>query len=302
MLPRLRIDGERESHFFARKIFEFTKWRLIESYAIFVAIRLKLVNKFSSRSIVDKDSAVDISLTSHGDRLKKCYLSIESIGRGIARARCVTLWVDSENFFSNPPSEIKRLERRGLRLCFSANYGPHTKYFPQIIAGKNDVPLVTADDDIIYPRDWLSVLEASYSTNKDFVHCYRAHRIKFESTKLASYAQWRPCQSTDPSYWNFATGVSGVLYPPGFLTAAKDYGTKFLEICPKQDDVWLHIIAIRNGFKIRQVAKNSVHFPLIPGSQREGLVQENLLNGRNDEQIRASYSDSDLSGLISRQS
>ena len=50
------------------------------------------------------------------------------------------------------PESLRRLERRGLEVRLTQNYGPHTKYYPSLADAIADgLPLVTADDDILYP-------------------------------------------------------------------------------------------------------------------------------------------------------
>ena len=57
------------------------------------------------------------------------------------------------------PASLRRLERRGLEILAAGNYGPHTKYYPYVAStSRHTVPLVTADDDIIYPPEWLALL------------------------------------------------------------------------------------------------------------------------------------------------
>ena len=59
------------------------------------------------------------------------------------------------------PKELKELMKRGLEIRFCKDIGPHGKL---IYALKEfpDAIVVTADDDMIYPKDWLEKLFESY--------------------------------------------------------------------------------------------------------------------------------------------
>ena len=57
----------------------------------------------------------------------------------------------------------------------STNYGPHTKYYPYIESVETfEVPLVTADDDSLYTRDWLQKLIADFRKYPEHVNCHLA--------------------------------------------------------------------------------------------------------------------------------
>jgi hypothetical protein len=98
---------------------------------------------------------------------------------------------------------------------------------------------------------------------------------------------------------NLATGVSGVIYPPAFLTVLKRTGSCFESCCPKADDIWLHVQALRSGYEVRQLVKTFLHFPMIPGTQDMALQTSNwAMDGTgNDQQARMTYDQQDLDML-----
>jgi hypothetical protein len=255
-------------------------------------------NRLSSAAVIQPEGPV-ISMTSYGSRLQTVYLALESIARGSCRPSRVILWVDNSDLYENPPKPIRRLQRRGLEVRLCENLGPHKKYYPYLhIQSEFKDPLITADDDIIYPRWWLSRLMEAYRKSPRQVHCYRAHVIETDEEGLKPYRDWKPCTTTEPSYCNFATGVSGILYPPELQRAIKEAGDEFRQCCPKADDLWLHVQAIRAGYMIHQVYPKAIHFPVLPGTQANSLFQANVLEGDgNDLQAKETYSDSDLEKL-----
>jgi hypothetical protein len=211
------------------------------------------------------------------------------------------LWLDERTSLQNYPEPLKRLEKRGLEVKFTKDYGPHKKYFPYVTSEEiGDLPLVTADDDVIYPPSWLDGIWRTYLSDPSVVHCYRARVIAFDAEgRLKDYASWGLCNTTEPSYSHFPTGTSGVLYPPAVLLKLKAAGAFFLEVCPKADDVWLHANSLRAGFKIRQVAASAALFATLERTQSSSLQMQNLFGGRNDIQIRATYTDEDLKRIRS---
>lgn len=268
---------------------------------VFRAVKLLptlLCNAFSnivSRASITGSGECVVSLTTYSTRTRYVFLTIESIARGTLKPGRVILWIDDRSILESLPSTLTRLQQRGLEIRQTQNYGPHKKYYPYVCSeDKFSVPLVTADDDIIYPPFWLEGLLSSYRQYPDNVSCYRAHSISISAAGIAPYRQWTPCSDTTPRYGNFSTGASGALYPPGMLRALKLQGTAFLESAPRADDVWLHASALRNGFKTRQVRPSAIEFPVIPGTQGLALSRQNVALDGNDTQIQLTYDIRDI--------
>ena len=260
--------------------------------------RLKLANRFSRRSVTGYGAAV-VSLTTHGIRLAQVYLTIESIAAGQIRPNRLVLWLNPGPNNTVLPATLRRLQKRGLEICFSDNYGPHTKYFPYVASVKtHELPLVTADDDVIYPSYWLHELVVAHTAEPQHVHCYRARRIQLSANALKSYEEWAFVDSKGPSILNFATGVSGVVYPPALLDALREAGSTFMACCPKADDVWLHAMALRCGYKIKQLSASYRDFPVAPMTQGLALYINNSLPEGNDKQITMTYTASDIEALV----
>lgn len=220
-------------------------------------VYLNCINHVSRRPITGS-SLVDVSLTTYGLRTHQVWAALETIGRGSARPARVILWHEDSEVVDHPPPALRRLQRRGLEIKKCKDYGPHKKYFPYVLENDLSRPLVTADDDALYPRDWLVGLLAVYSPGH--VAAYRAHKVSG-----GPYRNWPPCTDTVPSTENLATGVSGIIYPPRVLAALQRRGSEFMSICPNADDFWLHYAAVASGTLIRQVnAEAATWWPTQP--------------------------------------
>jgi hypothetical protein len=259
--------------------------------------RLWWINRYGHASILEAGGPV-VSLTSYGIRVRTVYLTIESIARGYKRPSRIILWVEDDSSFRNPPAPLRRLVRRGLEIRLCTSYGPHTKYFPYVETQDHfHVPLVTADDDQLYPRDWLKTLAEGYGTFPTAINCHWALAIGLQD-KLAKYTSWGRCGSTEPNFRQIALGVSGVIYPPAFLRILKAAGSAFQSCCPKADDLWLHVQALRAGYKIRQLRSEPLQCLQVPGSQGIALGKENKDDGGNDRQVEATYTAEDINRML----
>ena len=256
-------------------------------------------NRTAKKPIVAAGGPV-VSLTTYGKRIRTVHLTLESIANGSILPSRMILWLDNMEAFQNPPRALRRLEERGLEIKLAPNYGPHKKYYPFLESTEVfEVPLVTADDDVLYPRSWLSGLVGGFDRNCEVINCYRAHQMKISNRTIAPYRNWGPCQSVKPSYLNFAVGSSGCIYPPAFLRALKVAGKGFEQQCPTADDVWLHVNAIRAHFMIRQIRKRALDLPTSPDTQSVGLAVSNVGLGQNDIQINNTYGRADIDVLAS---
>jgi len=259
-------------------------------------IWLKLRNRYSHSPVATGMPGAVVSLTTYDKRFGAVYLAIESIARGHVVPSRLILWLDDRTLLTNLPAPLLRLQKRGLEIRQCENYGPHKKYYPYVASEQVLIyPLVTADDDVIYAPSWLARLIVANKQFPDCVNCYRARTMALRSGKLAPYREWPLCDSTAPQFRTMATGVSGVIYPADLLEALKRAGTAFEETCPRSDDLWLHVWALRSNYRIRQIQPEPIHFPLIPGSQATSLYTENCAqDDGNDRQIPFVYESSDL--------
>jgi len=267
----------------------------------FTSILLARRNLTSKSPVIDAAGEAVVSLTSYGSRIANVYQAIESIGRGAVLPSRLMLWLDKSEQGKQIPPELNRLMDRGLEIMFTRDYGPHKKYYPYIASQDSfNTPLVTADDDTLYPSWWLARLVAAWRQHPQTVNCYRSRVIAMNSNRLDRYSNWRVSRKGRvASVRNIAVGASGIIYPPALLQALQSAGTGFINLCPTADDLWLHVQAIRNGFKIRQIDSAPHLFPTLPGTQRGGLYQDNLRANRNDELIRKTYNDEDIEMLRS---
>lgn len=266
--------------------------------------RFQWRNLFSRDSCVGGVDDVVVSLTSYGPRLKHVYLTIESIAAGKVKPRRLILWIDEPGPLNNPPRSLRRLQRRGLELQACNNYGPHKKYFPYAsqFAPREAADLVTADDDMFYPRGWLEELLAARVESPRTVIAHRARQIAVrrdlaEEPELLPYADWHLASTVAPAFCIFPTGTGGVLYPRPLLLALAERGEAFEAEYWSADDIWLHSTAVKSGFRARQVVATSDRYLMLLGSQQVALFKRNHQEDGNDRMIATAYGPQ-LVGLI----
>ena len=138
-----------------QRILRLPRRALREFLTVVQVVRFFLINRLATTPVTEPGGPV-VSLTTFGKRSEKVFFAIESIANGDARPSRLILWIDDEVLLNNPPATIRRLAKRGLEVKPCKNYGPHKKYYPYVESEQTfSAPLVTADDDVLYPQYWL---------------------------------------------------------------------------------------------------------------------------------------------------
>lgn len=256
-----------------------------------LVLRLAVRNRLTRQPVLGAPEGPVVSLTTFGRRTRSCHLAVEAITRGVARPGRLVLWVDDEAVAANPPAPLRRLVARGLEVRRTEDWGPHKKYYPAVrdpgfCSGRL---LITADDDVLYPRWWLDALLSAAARTPGVVVALRARTIVVTAGGLAPYATW-PLRDTDAASWTaFPTGVSGVCYPPAFQAALRSEGEGFVPTTPRADDIWLHYVANKHGVPMRQATAKACEFWDLPRTQWGALSATNSDQGGNDHQLAALY-------------
>jgi uncharacterized protein (DUF924 family) len=145
------------------------------------------------------------------------------------------------------PEDVAGLVEMGrVTLIFEPNTGPYRKLVPVLerCAGM-DCLIVTADDDTIYPREWLLHLVEAYRMHRCVV-AYRGRAMRVAGRQFDRYRSWSKVPTwrddfgdVDPKYhglFTLATGVFGVVYHPRFFPDLALL-RRLMEIAPLQDDL-----------------------------------------------------------------
>lgn len=244
---------------------------------------------------------VIVSLTTYGSNARKLApTAIKSILGQSHKADKVVLWIGKGTY---PNIKLLLLVLRGLTIRYCEDVGPSTKIIPSLAHYPNDT-IITADDDIIYPKEWLERLLKAHIEFPRKIITHRAHGItRKKDGKIAPYSQWKKCidfktEIESKKHWNiFPTGVGGVLYPPGSLPIRTLDTDELKRLTPKNDDIWLWAMAhLNEGY-----FKGNVPYVVLKNGYSENLAfvdpereanslgtlgGSNVLLGGNDKQIQ----------------
>ena len=228
---------------------------------------------------------ITVSLTSTSERIERVHQTVESLLNQELKADKVVLWLSQEPYLIdkgiNPEdlnASLCSLLDHGLEIRWTKNTGPYRKAIPILRESDADGGvLVTADDDIVYPSDWLKNLIKYHLAYPGAIICYRGFYMKgFSEGKLTPYMRWKRHKGKEPSLSVFPTGKDGVLYPANSLNQEVFNESKYLALAPTADDVWLKAMSLLNHTRVKNITShNKKDFPIIEGSNNKTLFQKN---------------------------
>ena len=229
-----------------------------------------------------------ISLTSFPERIDDISYNIYSLLNQTTTADKLILWLAEEQFPDKEkclPEKLLKLQKHGLTIKWCKDLKSYKKLLFSLKEFPNDI-IVTADDDIFYPNNWLELLYHSYLKSPEDIHCHRAHRVTLsENGDINSYNAWPKCVTqSEASYMNFCTTGGGVLYPPNSLHSNVFNEELLLELCPTTDDIWFWGMALLKGTKIKVIHNNISELIYINPELEFGLTSGTTLFKTNKTQ------------------
>lgn len=227
-----------------------------------------------------------VSLTSIRPRLLELSTTIESLLDQTMAPDEVILWLSDELAGEDIPLELQAQTKRGLTIKFCQDIGPHTKLIPSLRDNPDRV-IITADDDVLYPRYVCELLYTNYLKDQSKIYCTRARRINVEKKGDFNYVHdWPYVLDEREGLDLFPLGYGGVLYPPRVFDEEVFKLSEQRRLAPYADDVWFKAMTLRKRVVCKRVAIKTEEFPLRPHSQEVTLKDQNVHSGGNVKQVR----------------
>lgn len=201
---------------------------------------------------------VIVSLTTFPERISLVHKSLYSIMNQTYKPDKIILWLAKSQFPNKEydlPIEVTELVNYGLSIMWVDNdIKSYKKLIPTLKLYPNDI-IITADDDLYYPPNWLKNLVESYNRYPDDIHSHLITRISYKNGIVRSLRRKKEFVNKS-SYNNKLLGGSGTLYPPQSLSNDVFNEKVFMEIAPTSDDIWFWGAALKQKTKIRWIQNN----------------------------------------------
>ena len=295
-LSRLKGKIHKSPFIFRASRYVFIRLRLAWLFVKWLKYKASFkLNRNGLNTTEQRPKKIIASLTSYPARIGIVPYVIGSLLNQTMKPDKIILWLGEDKFPEKKlPDIFDEVRECGVDVEFRKDIGPHTKYFYALKEYPEDI-VITFDDDWIYDADVIEGLYMSYSRNPGCVSAMRVEEAKFlDDGKLADYNDFDTLGGIPghASHCYFASGVSGVLYPPHSLHTEAFNLEAMMRLCPKADDIWLRFMEMLNGTRTVLVAHKSALNIGVPGfmvynSQLTSLAEANVFGGANDRQMRA---------------
>jgi len=233
----------------------------------------------SAKKLNVRDSATElpvvVSLTTIPSRIRIVHLTIRSILAQEEKPKKIVLWLH-EQFKGKLPRSLKKLVGAIFEIRFSKHDFSHLKLVESLLAFPSEA-IVTIDDDLMYPPDFLKLLYKSHLEYPNAIISNQVREITFDKEgDPLPYVQWKH-QTEQPKNPKFIMplGVFGVLYPPQSLDLRVTDVPLLESLAPKADDLWFKAMSILKGTTSRVAPFQTTNPILILGTQKIALKRTN---------------------------
>ena len=246
--------------------------------------------KYNPLNNTGRKHHIIVSLTSFPARFGTLHYCLNSLFSQSMPPDLVFLCLSKEEVTDESvlPASVHEFRKYGLQIYITdQNLKPHNKYLSAMQLFPESL-IITADDDCMYDINLISDLYNSYLNYPVAVSSRRVHKITADSNgNVLPYSKWdyEYKKNTKPSNYLLATGVGGVLYPPGILPAETFKADRIRELCLNADDIWLKFMELKNNIPVVWVKSNRVHPYTIIKAQKFNLQKNNYHDNQNDKYI-----------------
>lgn len=275
-----------------------------------IIISVNTINFLKYSSLNSKELGIDkvakensnliVSLTSYSSRVSEVYLVIESLFNQTIKANKIILWLD-ENEFSNEtiPNILKRQIQRGLEIKYCKNIKSYKKLIPTLKL-YSDSTIITVDDDILYPINFIENLSLFHKKFPNVILCNIGREIPKDKEKRNFYKNWKYSNNIyQPKKEIVPIGAGGILYPPNCFYNDILKEEFFMKLAPSADDIWFKAMTLKNGVKsmvVSDITKYLKKIIILEEAQEIALFNENIK--KNDVQIKEVFYKYNLFDLL----
>lgn len=242
-----------------------------------------------------KEKEIIISLTTHGKRIHSVFRTIECMFQQTYKANRIVLWLGNKEYnnINELPITLQNQIKRGLEVKFVKDIRSYTKLIYALKLFPN-AAIITIDDDILYPCDFIEKLVFSHSNHPTAICCNAVRHLELKTPKKFYPYRKNELETKITQHYScyIAEGFAGILYPPYALSNEVFNEKIFLSLAPNADDIWFKAMALLNNTPLitTRYENNVWDFILIDEDVQDiGLINKNVYEDRNDKQLSAIF-------------
>ncbi len=244
----------------------------------------------SGLTVAKRVPQVIASFTSYPMRLDTIGPTVISLANQTQKFDRIVLWLAKSQFpDQHLPKSMEPLFDLGLEVMWcEQDIKSYKRSICSFEAFPDDI-LVFFDDDLKYREDCLETLLTSYSKHPNAINAHRVRKMQFsDDGSLAPYPTWGVEHTSyidEPRMDLLATNGGGTLYPPHIMPAETQNVSKFMQLAPTADDIWLKFMQVIAGAPV-VFASEFEELEYTDGTQEVcALYDDNAGKNLNDKAI-----------------
>lgn len=265
---------------------------VIDFFRVSLYFSLLTEEKYLSKKKIN----VIISGTTYPARVKYFESCLKSLLLQSVRPAEFIIYLSQDEFPQGVPSRLAMYQRFGVKFEMVAGNVRSYKKLLYAVQAFPERAIITVDDDVYYPENWLEKMTDVHNRHPDDVLFYRGHLISFDDNqRVNSYKKMLYAGSAGETenIRFLPTGVCGILYPAGALHSDFNDLEKIFRLAPSADDIWFKAMATLNNRRFRRIYPYNVLYPPVLGSQKFSLTKINVSDGEseNDRQLSNTFNE-----------
>lgn len=250
-------------------------------------------NDLITNTITNDD--IIISLTSYGKRVEDALpYALYSLLTQTVLPKKIVVYLDWDNWSDDRlPAILKKIQSVGVTFSYCEDLRSYKKFIPALKEFPNN-PIVTVDDDLYYNPNYMEWMTNAYnqSDKETILGQWGCIPLK-KNGKYLPYSKWPDCKLGTKEDEKLFIGCCGICYPPRVFDNEIFNEQIFMQLCPTADDIWFWAMEERLGIKRDYIEPwgHGYHVSVnrieeYDWTQRGTLMYQNVVEGRNDQQLR----------------
>lgn len=196
---------------------------------------------------------VIVSVTTTKARLNLFFYSFQSLRKQTYSQFKIFVFLSKESYLFDDGIDIVPdwITGKNVQIVFVKNSGPYRKLLPIINSTADDDIIITVDDDVLYPDDWVQNVVRLAIQQPSRIVCGRARVIKRNFFgKFQNYTNWSVCDEVDVGLNLLPIGCAGVVYRKYLLDLYFLSDEAHVKYAPTSDDIWFKVASLRKNTEI----------------------------------------------------
>lgn len=257
----------------------------VQAYILFLRHRLRWTIKKNRIAFLEISEEYAIGLATYPARLKSLERTLQTLIMQKFESRIPIYVVVEKQDFPRYSNLKEKYSNYGIQfISNNREMRSFNKYFPATLKALTHIKYITADDDIIYPSNWVRTLVTLSQMYPNNIVGLRGCEVPSDPRNFQKYLMWKTVTETTAGNRIMLNSGAGILFPPGTLKDILKKEDVIKSHFASSDDIYLWYFLYGRGATF--LCSKSIEIVNWPKSQSTSLWRDNVPGGGNDLTLR----------------